>query len=194
MRRTTGRLTLAGAWLLLAGVPLQAQQPAPSGKAPPAGDRTMPHMQHTPGMPMAECPMHSAAMRGPAAALRSASALGITADQRTRLQAAQRRVDAMHTSSMASMQAIHTELLALSKRPQLDESAARAALDRMGRVHTEMGLAMLRASYDVAGILAPAQRDSLAAIAGGPMSRPGAMPMNGMPMCPMMGTGAPPHG
>jgi Spy/CpxP family protein refolding chaperone len=195
MRRTTGRLTLAGAWLLLAGAPLLAQQPAPSGKAPGAGERTMPHMQHMQGTPMAACPMHSAAMRGPAAALRSASALGITTEQRTRLQTVQRRVDAMRASSMAGMQAIHTELLALSQRPRLDEGAARAALDRMGRVHTEMGLAMLRASSDVAGILTPAQRDSLAAIGGREMSKPGAMPMSGMPMsgmpmCPMMGASA----
>jgi len=204
MRRTTGRLTLAGAWLVLAGVPLLAQQPAPGGKSPGAADRPMPHAQHAPAMPMADCPMHSAMLRGPAAALRSGSALALTPAQRTRLQSAQQRVDAMHTSSMAGMRAIHTELSALSQRPTLDERAARVAFDRMGRLHTEMGLAMLRASYDVAEILTPAQRDSLAAIAKRQMPKPGAMPMggmpkggmpmSGMPMCPMMGMGGPPHG
>ena len=52
----------------------------------------------------------------------------------------------------------------------------------MGRVHTEMGLAMLRASHETSAILTPAQRDSLAAIAKRQMPKPGAMPMSGMPM------------
>jgi hypothetical protein len=66
----------------------------------------------------------------------------------------------------------------------------------MGRVHTEMGLAMLRASHEVSTILTPVQRDSLAAIAKRQMSMNGmpmhGMPMSGMPTHPMPGAGAPP--
>jgi len=186
MRSLKVHLALAGACLLLAGTPALAQRPAPSGNRP------MPMA----GMPMMDCPMMSAMMHGPGFALRSAAALKLTAQQRTRLEALQHEFDAAAKPSMDSMQAIHTQLTALAERPQLDESAARAAFDRMGPVHTEMGLAMLRASHEVSAILTPVQRDSLAAIAkrqmpmsGMPMS---GMPMSGMPMHPMPGAGAPP--
>ena len=181
--RSTTQLRLAGACLLLIGAPLAAQQPSPSAPPHGAGQHAMPHPA---GMPMMDCPMMSAMMRGPAAALRSGSALKLTADQRTQLEAVQRRLDAVHTPSMDSMRVLHAELMALSKQPKLDEDAARAAFDRMGRVHTETGLAMLRASQDVSGILTSAQRDSLAAIARRQMPKSGAMPMSG----PKAGPGA----
>ena len=174
--RATTQLGLAAASLLLMGAPLAAQQPSPSAPPHGAGRHAMPRPA---GMPMMDCPMMSAMTTGPAAALRSGSALKLTADQRTQLEAAQRRLDAVHTPSMDSMHAIHAELMALSKQPKLDEGAARAAFDRMGRVHTEVGLAMLRASQDASGILTSAQRDSLAAIARRQMPKSGAMPKSG---------------
>jgi Spy/CpxP family protein refolding chaperone len=198
MPSTRVRLTLAGAWLLLAGTPLLAQQPAPGDRPPAGGPGARPHM---PAMSMPDCPMHAAMMRGPAAALRAGATLELSAEQRTRLQNVQRQVDAAAASAMQGMRALHTRLDTLSRRPQLDESAARAAFDAMGRLHTQMGMTMLRASYDVAAILTPAQRDSLAAITRRQMPPPGAMPMRGMPMgdampmmCPMPGPSAMPHG
>ena len=184
MRSMKARLTLAGVCLVLGGAPLLAQRPVPPGNRPMAG------------MPMMDCPMMTAMMHGPAAALQSAAALKLTAEQRTKLEAAKRQVDALGAPSMDSMRVIHTQLMALAQQPNFDEGAARAAFDRMGRVHTEMGLAMMRASHEANGILTPAQRDSLAAIAKRQMSKPGAMPMSGMmsgmPMCPMpMGPAAP---
>ena len=173
MRSTKARITLAGACLALAGTPLLAQQPAPTGDPP-----TRP----TAAMPMMDCPMMSAMMHGPAAALRADGALGLSAPQRVGLKALQRRIDATSKSSMQSMHALHAQLTTLAQRPQLDEGAARVALDQMGRAHTEMGLAMLRASHEAAAILTPVQRDSLAAIATRQMSKSGAMPMHGMPM------------
>lgn len=184
MRSMKARLTLAGACLVVAGTPLLAQQPAPAGNRP---------MRPMAGMPMMDCPMMmSAMMPGPAAALEAATALKLTPDQRTKLQAAKRQLDALSAPSMDSMRVIHTELMALAQQPTLDERAARAAFARMGRAHTDMGLAMLRASHDANGILTPVQRDSLAAIAKRHMSMSGAMPMGGMPMHPMPGAGAPP--
>jgi Spy/CpxP family protein refolding chaperone len=157
MRSMKARFTLAGACLAFAVMPLAAQQPARSGHPP------MPHMA---GMPMMDCPMMMSAMPpGPAAALQSASALKLTPDQRTKLEAAKRRLDALSAPGMDSMRVIHTQLMALAQQPTLDEQAARAALARMGRMHSDMGLAMLRAVHDVNEILTPAQRDSLAAIA-----------------------------
>ncbi|HEX7941992.1 MAG TPA: Spy/CpxP family protein refolding chaperone [Gemmatimonadaceae bacterium] len=179
-------LTLAGVCLVLAVRPLVAQQPAPSGNRP---------MHPMAGMPMMDCPMMmSAMMPGPALALRSASALKLTPDQRTKLEAAKRQLDALGTPAMDSMRVFHTQLMALSQQPTLDEAAARAVFARMGRVHSDMGLAMLRASHDANQILTPVQRDSLAAITKRQMS--GAMPMPGMPMHPahpMHGAGAVPQ-
>ena len=108
MRAMNARFTLAGACLVLAGTPLLAQQPAPSGSRP---------MRPMPGMPMTACPMMSAMMSGPAAALQSATALKLTPDQRTRLEGAQHRLDVLSAPSMDSMRAIHTELMALARRP-----------------------------------------------------------------------------
>jgi Spy/CpxP family protein refolding chaperone len=149
------------------------------------------------GMPMWDCPMMSAMTNGPAAALRAGSALKLSAEQRTKLEALQATFDAASKPSVDSMQVIHAQLAALAKQPTLDEGAVRAAFDRMARVHTEMGLTMMRAAHDVSGILTPAQRDSLAAIARRQTPAPGEMPMHrmpmsGMPMHPMSGPGAPP--
>ena len=192
--RSTTQLILAGACLLLIGAPLAAQQPSPS--APPHGPGQH-EMSHPSNMPMTDCPMMSAMMHGPAAALRAGGALGLSSAQHSRLEAQQRQVDAATKRGMDSMQVIHAELVAVAQRPELDERAAREAFDRMGGVHTEMGLAMLRASRETSAILTPLQRDSLAAIAKRRTPTPGAMPMHGMPMHgmpmqPMHGAGAGP--
>ena len=179
--RSTTQLGLAGFCLLLAGSPLAAQQPAPSGAPHDAGRHAMPHPA---GIPAMDCPMMSAMMHGPAAALGAGSALELTPDQRMRLQTAQRALDAVRAPGMDSMRVIHARVMALTKQPTLDERAARAAFDRMGRVHTEVGVAMLRASGDASGILTSAQRDSLASITHRQMSKPGTMSMGAaMPMC-----------
>ena len=193
MRLIHTRLTFVGICLVLAGTPVVGQQPAPSG--PGAGGRRP--MSPMAGMPMMDCPMMSAMTNGPAAALRAGSALKLSAEQRTKLEALQRQVNAASKPGMDSMQAIHAQMTALARQPNFDERAARAALDRMARVHTEMGVAMLRAAHDVSTILTPAQRDSLAAMAQRQMPRAGEMPMHGMPMSgmpmhPMPGAGAPP--
>jgi len=183
MRAMKARFTLASVFLVLAVTPLAAQQPAPSGNRP---------MHPMAGMPMMGCGMMTAMMPGPAAALQSATALKLTPDQRTRLEPAKRQLETQCASSMDSMRVIHTELMALAQQPTLDEAAARAVSDRMGRVHADMALAMLRASHDANAILTPVQRDSLAAIVQRQMSMSGPMPMHGMPMHPMHGAGTMP--
>ena len=178
MRTMNGRFTFAGVCLVLAATPLLAQQAAPSGNRP---------MQPMAGMPMMDCPMMSAMMSGPGAALQSATALKLTPDQRTRLETAKRRLDALSAPAMDSMRVIHTQLNALAQQPAFDERAVRGAFARMGGVHTDMGVAMLRASHDTRAILTPVQRDSLAAIAKRQVSKSGPMSMCGMPMSPMPG-------
>jgi Spy/CpxP family protein refolding chaperone len=176
------RICLTGvALLLLLCAPLGAQQPG--------GDR--PAMSHKDGggSPM-DCPMMTGAIRTPDAALRARDALELAPGQRARLEVVQRRLDSARAPAMDSMRVLHAQLAAIAQGPQLGERAARAALDRMGRVHTTMGLAMLRASHDVGAILTPAQRDSLTAIVRRQMPMRGAMSGRGMSsqpmMCPMM--------
>jgi Spy/CpxP family protein refolding chaperone len=189
MRHMRTRLTFDGVCLVLAGTPLVAHQPAP-GRGP-AGRRPMPPMAQ---MPMADCPMLSAMTNGPTAALHAGSALKLSGEQRRKLEGLERQLGEASKPSMDSMLVIHGQLMALAQKPTLDESAARVAFERMGRLHTEMGLTMLRAAHEVAGVLTPAQRDSLAAIARRqtpPMPLHG-KPMSGMPMHPMSGMPAAP--
>ena len=106
MRAMNARLTFAGVCLMLAGTSLLAQQPAPSGNRP---------MRPMADMPMMDCPMMmSAMMPGPALALRSASAVKLTADQRTKLEAAKRQLDAQSAPTMDSMRVLHTALMTLA--------------------------------------------------------------------------------
>ena len=111
----------------------------------------------------AGCPMMQAMMRGPSAALRARDALHLSSVQVQRLEAAQRQVQQAHARVMDSMRVLHPRLTALAGAPRFDERATRTVLERMGRLHADVGVAMLRAQYDVSQILTPQQRDSLAA-------------------------------
>jgi Spy/CpxP family protein refolding chaperone len=187
------RLTMAGVCLVLAAAPLAGQQPNPP-KPGPGGGRAMRPMPGMPmrGMPMTDCPMMPMMLNGPAAALQAGPALGVSAEQRTRIQALQRQLDVASKPSLDSMQVLHAELMALVQHRKLDERAARVTFERMGRVHAGMGLAMLRAAYDVSAILTPAQRDSLTAMAQRQMAARGGVSMCGMPMYPKSGMGGTP--
>lgn len=172
MRSTRARASLFYAGLLLAGAPLAAQQ----GEHPhqPRDTTRTGEMAQMMGM-MSTCPMMSVMGRGPAAALRARDTLHLSAAQVTQLQALKRRQDEMHRQAMDSMRVIHRQLGALADAPRFDENATRAAFDRMGRVHTNMGVAMLRAQHEVAGVLTPAQRNSLAALGRSHMRTTGMM-------------------
>ena len=115
------RLTFAGICLGRAGTPLVAQQPRPSAPGP-GGRRAMPPMA---GMPMMDCPMLPMMMNGPTAALRAGSALGISADQRTRIETIQRQFDAASKPSLDSMQVIHAQLMVLAQQPTGADSTRR---------------------------------------------------------------------
>ncbi|HEX6534841.1 MAG TPA: Spy/CpxP family protein refolding chaperone [Gemmatimonadaceae bacterium] len=142
---------------------------------------------------MSMCPMMRAMMRGPGAALHARDSLHLSATQATQLEALERRLQQRHSQAMDSMRVIHRQINAVADAPRLDESAARAAFDRMGRLHTEMGVAMLRAQHEVAGILTPEQRDALAALGRSHMQMTGMAGPGGAGSdeCAMMGPGGP---
>lgn len=178
-------LALAGAVMIggtLIGRPLAAQQP-------PGGDRDHAAM----GM-MMDCPMMSAAMQGPGAALDRKKELALTDAQVGQLQALQARNNQAQSAAMEQTMALHKKMGDLSDSPQFDESAARIALDRMGTLHTEIGLAVLRAPYDVRALLTPVQRKAFTAGGTGMMGMHGMDDMKGdgmmgmmnMANCPMM--------
>lgn len=176
MHSRTARVALLYAGLALAGAPISAQQPAQAN--PPqdttAGGASMHEMMRTMGM-MAGCPMMEAMGRGPAAALRARNALHLSPAQVQRLEAAQRQVEQAHTLAMDSMRVLHPHIAALADAPRFDERAARAAFERAGRLHADVGVATVRAQYEVSQILTPPQRDSLASLGRSQMGGMGMM-------------------
>jgi len=172
------RTALRSAALLLVAASLSAQQPAP---------RRMP-----PASMMEQCPMMGAMERSPAAVLHNRDRLHLTATQVTRLEAMVRDMDSMHARAMDSMKVIHSQLSTIATTTAFDEPRVRTALDRMGRLHTQMGVEMLRAQYTVGSILTAPQRDTLEALARRHAGMPGtakAAPGE-CPMMMMMGTHA----
>jgi hypothetical protein len=193
------RSPIARVVLLCAGLagtplaPLAAQQPPPSRQPADTSAAGMPmrdmmQMMGRMGM-MAGCPLMPAMMRGPAAALQARDALHLSAAQVQRLQTAQRQIEQSHARAMDSMRVLHPRIAALADAPTLDERAARAAFERMGRLHADVAVAMLRAQREAAAVLTPQQRDSLAAIGRAHMAAmmgPGAAAAGGDPCAAMM--------
>jgi Spy/CpxP family protein refolding chaperone len=143
---------------------------------------------------MAGCPMMVAMMRGPGAALRGRDTLHLSSAQVQRLEAAQRQLDQALARMRDSMRVLHPRMAALVDAPRFDEGATRAAFERMGRLHTDMGVAMLRAQHETAAILTPRQRDLLTALGRARTARmkgPGADACSGMMEMERPGAGPP---
>ncbi len=167
---------------LLATRPISAQERAGGAKKEQGmkGDMMMSMRS------MGDCPMMGAMMRGPGAALSRRKALGLSDAQVQRLEALRASETQAMKQPMDSMTALHRRMAALADAEQLDESAVRAEFDRLSALHTEMGMAMMRATHDVRALLTPEQRKTLAAGSGAGMGMRG---MSGQDMsgCPMMG-------
>jgi Spy/CpxP family protein refolding chaperone len=174
MRSPTSRPFLLAAALLLVSDPIVAQQLQHSQDTA-AGHQMMGKMDMS-----ADCPMMSAMMLGPGAALGSSGALHLSAGQVSQLQALKHTLDQGRKAGMDSMMALHRQINGIVQASQFDEPAARAAFDRMGALHADMGLTMARAQHQVAGILTPAQEKSLAAIGKTKMNSNGMSGMSGM--------------
>lgn len=141
---------------------------------------------------MNDCPMHATMAESPASVLKHRKDLGLTSDQVSRLEALEPRTAAAHKTAMQGMAVLHKQINAASSEERFDEAAARSAFGRMGELHTEMGLAMLRTRQEVRGVLTSEQRKKLVELRGGGMH--GMKGMKGMKMggssmedCPMMG-------
>ncbi len=135
---------------------------------------------------MKDCPMMAAMAGGPDAALRHREALGLSGQQVQLLEALRRSSDPAHTQGMERMRALHQEIRRASEGDRFDEAAVRAAVGRMGELHTEMAVAMLRSQHEVRQILTPEQREKLLKIGSGMMGMHGMMGGGMMQDCPMM--------
>lgn len=186
--RVTFYIRLVAVAGLLAGGALPAQEPARQMRDTSA--------MHAMMNMMADCPMMSSMMQGPDAALGLRRELALTAGQVTRLQALQSALRQSSAGRADSMTALHKDFARVLEAPQLDENAARRLYDRMGLLHTETGLALLRARFDTRAALTPEQRTTLANRSKPMMGMHGDMPMGEMNMggmrmgnmssCPMM--------
>lgn len=90
---------------------------------------------------------------------------------------------------MAGMTGLHARLDSLARTDRFDESAVRAAFDRMGALHTNLGVALLRGQVDTRSLLTADQRQKLSAGGAGGMAGmmgSGGMAMMDMSNCPMM--------
>lgn len=191
MRRKTIGISAAAGFLTLAltlGGALSAQE---------TEDSPMSGMMAMTGM-MADCPMHSAMAESPRKVLEHRDDLGLSDEQVARLTVLEERADASRQAAMQRMRALHDDIEAASSRDRFDEGGLRAAFGRMGDMHAEMAIAMLRAARDAREILTPGQRETLAETGTDMMGMGGMMQMmqmmggmhgmGGMTMedCPMM--------
>lgn len=175
--------------MLVAG-PITAQQIAPRRGADTTDSMSAMSRSGMMGMMsmMHDCPMMTAMAQSPAAALDRRKALGLTADQVRQLEEVRAREAAVAQLAMDSMRVLHDRLASLADAPQFDEGGVRAVFERMGALHTDVGVAMLRARHEARAVLTPQQRQKLAAESAGMKG----MPMNGISgaMGGMMGSGS----
>lgn len=172
-RRATGRTAaLLVAMAMATSGALAAQQ---HPHAPAEG-------QGQPGAMMHRMP--SMPMPGPAMMLMHAERLGLS-------EAQVRRLEALAAEQHRSMQRLMPQAMRATAdlmeaaSGDIDVDAARAAHDRLARVHSEMLVATLGAMKEARQVLTPEQRtrwDAMAARIGGMMHR-----MGPMMMAPLMG-------
>ena len=139
---------------------------------------------------MGDCPMMGTAAEAPSAALQHRDTLGLTPDQIAQLESLQEGIAEAREDRMAHMRDVHVEIAEAATGEEFSEGAARDAFRRMGDLHTEMGMEMLRARHESRQVLTAEQREILAglpsgAMGMGPMQGMGGM-MEMMEDCPMM--------
>jgi Spy/CpxP family protein refolding chaperone len=178
-RKTFGLLALLVALVVTAGGVLYAQH----SRGGMMGMMSM----------MRDCPMMQAMHQSPAAVLQQQKELGLSAAQVKQLQELKESSHPSHMQMMQQMQALHQQIRQATSGDQFNEAAVRAVFDRMGSLHTEMGVAMMRAQHQAGQVLTPAQREKFSKMGGGMMGMHGMM-QGGMDMetCPMMKGGS--HG
>lgn len=145
----------------------------------------MRRMRGMSGMParmdvMRDCPMMQGMAHGPAAALKHRDSLGLTDAQVRRLESVRTRADEEQSKGMERMKSLHREIAGVSAAERFDEAAARRAFTRMGELHADMGVAMLRARHQTREVLTPEQRQKIGGLGGGMMAMQGMQETSGM--------------
>lgn len=184
--RRLARIAALGLAMSSGGSALFAQQHPPASTAQPGMHHGM-----MGDMQMDDCPMMAAMAQGPERILRRREELGLTPVQIGQLEVLATRSRQARAEAMAGMTGLHARLDSLARRDRFDESAVRAAFDRMGALHADLGVAMLKGQYDSRSLLTGNQRQKLSAGrqgAGGMagMMGHGSMGMTDMTNCPMM--------
>lgn len=177
----TGVIALATTFVLGGAGLLYAQNPG------------MERMQRGHGMMsmMENCPMMAAHAEGPGAILEQKAELELSAAQVARLEEIRTESAEGRRRAMAGMTEIHEQIRTASAGEPFDEAGVRAAYERMGDLHADMGVAMLRARHEARNVLTPAQRAELSELdRGGMRGKMGGRGMGGMMEmmkdCPMM--------
>lgn len=111
---------------------------------------------------MQDCPMMHGMAEGPGAALEHRDALALSEEQVAELEAIEKRTAESRRAVMERMREIHREIHAATEGERFDEATARATFDRVGNLHTEMGLTVLRARHEARAILTAERREKLA--------------------------------
>ncbi len=175
IRKTLGVFTLSivAALVFVLGGVLYAQQRG--------GDGMQGGMMGQMMSMMRSCPMMGSAAQGPQAALQHREELGLTDAQVQRLETLQTQAQQHRGQAVERMHAAHQEIARATEAARFDERAVRAGYQRMGEVHTEMGVAMAHNAHEVRNILTAEQRQRLQEMGGG---MHGMMQM--MQNCPMM--------
>lgn len=110
---------------------------------------------------MQDCPMMMGMAGGPEVALRHAEALDLTPDQVEGLESLREEAVDTREAAIERMREIHQEIVRAAGE-SFDEAAAREAFGRMGDLHEEVGVTMLRARHRTSRALTAEQRDVLA--------------------------------
>ena len=111
---------------------------------------------------MGNCPMMAGMSEGPAAILRHKDELGLSAEQVARFESMGARNAQAHEDIVVRMRDMHQQIRATADGERFDEEAVRAAFRRMGEVHADMAVTLLRTRRDARAVLSAEQRAKLA--------------------------------
>jgi Spy/CpxP family protein refolding chaperone len=132
--------------------------------------------------------MHPGPMMAmPAMVLMHAEDLGLTPQQRERIETLHAETQRTAMPVMQQMREVHREAAAITQAERFDGEAARGVARQAGELHAQMMPAMLRAQHQVDQVLTPDQRRQLERLHqehGG--AGPGHQGMGMMMHCPMM--------
>lgn len=137
-------------------------------------------------MSMMDCPMMRGMAEGPAAVLELRDTLELTDEQVARLQSLRAAARERHTETMQQMREVHAVLDAAAGGESFDEAAVREAFNRMGELHADLGVGVLRAKHEALRLLNAQQRELLGQVRSSGM--------NMMDCMAMMGAGRMMHG